>query len=85
MQWSEPHPENGAELAEPIDVAWDVKLAMVADVLDKQHSEVVTVPRKWVIVSAVPEISEVLDYIVDFIRIVVCGTYLNTFTKDEAS
>jgi RNA processing factor Prp31 len=84
LQRFEPHPEDGAELAEPIDVTRVVKLATVADVLDQQICEVVAVPRKWVIVSTVPEISEVVNNLVDFVRIVVRDTYLDSFTKDEA-
>ena len=71
LQWFEPHPKDGAKLAKSVHIGWTVEAFAVANVLYQFRGEGVAILPERIVVSAVPELTVVLDNLIDFIPIVV--------------
>ena len=77
LEWFEPHYKCSAHLAKSVDVTGDVVLSFVTDKGDNCFCEVVAISSEGIIVTSMPEVSNVVDDFIDLIKSVVGSSYRN--------
>ena len=85
LQRFEPHAQNGAQLAESVDVARVIDQVFLAQVPGKLLGEVVAILCEGIVVATVPEITKVVDDLVHIIAGIVSEPDRQALLQHESS